>query len=72
MSEVSRNVMVRPEQPKDFDTVRELNLAAFPNAAEAKLVDELRANGKATLSLVAVQDERISGLAHYQPEFANV
>ena len=61
MSEVSRNVVVRPEQPKDFGAVRELNLAAFPNAAEANLVDALRTNGKATLSLVAVEDERVVG-----------
>lgn len=67
MSEVSRSVMVRPEQTKDFDAVRELNLAAFPNAAEANLVDALRANGKATLSLVAVQDERIVGHILFSP-----
>ena len=67
MSEARRNVVIRPEQPKDFAAVRDLNLAAFPNAAEANLVDELRANAKAALSLVAVQDNRIVGHILFSP-----
>ena len=59
--------MIRPEQPKDFAAVRDLNLAAFPNPAEANLVDELRANSKAALSLVAVQDNRIVGHILFSP-----
>ncbi len=67
MSEARRNVVIRPEQPKDFAAVRDLNLAAFPNPAEANLVDELRANSKAALSLVAVQDNRIVGHILFSP-----
>ncbi|MCO4764345.1 MAG: N-acetyltransferase [Myxococcales bacterium] len=61
MNEARTNVVVRKEQPFDVGAVRSVNLAAFPGEAEANLVDELRANGKATLSLVAVQDERVIG-----------
>lgn len=67
MSEAKRDVVIRPEQPKDFAAVRDLNLAAFPSPAEANLVDELRANAKAALSLVAVQDNRIVGHILFSP-----
>ena len=50
MSPASKDVVVRPEQPEDLAAVRGLNLTAFPNAAEANLVDALRTNGKASLS----------------------
>jgi putative acetyltransferase len=61
------DVDVRLEQPVDLPAIRAVNLAAFPEAAEANLVDELRANGKATLSLVAVQDDRIVGHILFSP-----
>jgi putative acetyltransferase len=61
------NVAIRLEQPMDLVAIRDVNLAAFPEAAEANLVDELRANGKATLSLVAVQDDRIVGHILFSP-----
>ncbi len=53
------DVVVRPEQPMDLTAIRGVNLAALPDAAEANLVDDLRANGKATVSLVAVQGDRV-------------
>jgi putative acetyltransferase len=34
----------RPERPDDVVAIREVNLAAFPSAAEADLVDALRAS----------------------------
>lgn len=34
----------RPEQPEDIPAVREVNLAAFPTAEEADLVDALRSD----------------------------
>ena len=61
------DVTLRLEQPADLEAIRDVNLAAFPKAAEAKLVDELRANGKATLSLVAIREDRIIGHILFSP-----
>lgn len=44
---------IRPEQPEDVAAVRHVVTAAFGRAAEAALVDALRANGKAAVALVA-------------------
>lgn len=58
-------MLIRPEQPADLaaihHVVREAFQQAFGTVAEAKLVDELRANGKAIVSLVAVENEQIVG-----------
>jgi putative acetyltransferase len=44
---------IRPETPADIAAVREVHLAAFPTDAESRLVDALRASGRAIVSLVA-------------------
>ncbi len=44
---------IRDEESKDMEQVREILRATFPTDAESKLVDALRANGKAIISLVA-------------------
>ena len=49
------------EEDKHIDAVRDIVRAAFPTEAESKLVDALRANGKAVISLVAVSDEKVLG-----------
>ena len=49
--------IIRNEETKDIDQVRETVRAAFPTDAESKLVDALRANGKAVVSLVAAEDD---------------
>ena len=36
--------LARPEAPDDVRAIREVNLAAFPTAAEADMVDALRAS----------------------------
>ena len=56
-------VTFRPEQPEDVSAVRRVHEAAFPTAAEADLVDRLRANGKAAVSLVAQYEREIIGHA---------
>ena len=61
------DVAIRLEQPVDLPAIRTVNLAAFAKAAEANLVDVLRANGKATLSLVAVQDNQVVGHILFSP-----
>jgi putative acetyltransferase len=47
-------IAIRPERPDDHPFVREVNERAFGGPAEARLVDMLRAAGKAVVSLVAV------------------
>src|SRR5262245_31500732 len=49
----------RPESPEDVRAVREVNLAAFPTAAEGDLVDALRESDAWIdgLSIVAVDGE---------------
>lgn len=60
------NPTIRPEQPSDVAAIREVNEQAFARDGhlgtdEADLVDALRRNGKARLSLVAELDGRIAG-----------
>lgn len=45
--------VIRSEQPQDAAAIRCVLEAAFPQPDEANLVDQLRANGGITLSLVA-------------------
>jgi putative acetyltransferase len=58
---------IRPETSSDTAAVREILLAAFPTDAEARLVDVLRMNAKAVLSLVAEQDGKIVGHILFSP-----
>ena len=51
-------VKIRPEQASDFPAVRTVHEAAFPTAAEANLVEKLRGSGKASVALVAEDDDR--------------
>ena len=66
-SEMTVAVTIRREQPMDFVATREVNLAAFPEPAEADLVEQLRANGKATISLVAIHSDRVVGHILFSP-----
>ena len=52
---------IRPEEPGDLDAIRSVHAAAFPTDLESRLVDALRASGKATISLVAEYGEEIAG-----------
>ena len=60
-------IEIRKEENKHIDAVREIVRAAFPTEAESKLVDVLRANGKASISLVAVHDEKVLGHILFSP-----
>ena len=60
-------VTIRPEQPDDIPAVRRVHERAFPTAAEANLVDRLRRNGKAAVSLVAEADSEIIGHILFSP-----
>lgn len=62
------NIFIRPEQPKDIPAIHALNASAFPTDAEARLVDALRANGKAIYSFVAVNEQdTVLGHVLYSP-----
>ena len=52
---------IRPEQSADSAAIRLVLEQAFGQPAEASLVDNLRANGKAIVSLVAVENDQIVG-----------
>lgn len=58
---------IREERPTDIVAVRAINLAAFPTEAEANLVDAIRGNGNATLSLVATDGDRVVGHILFSP-----
>ncbi len=59
--------IIRQEQAKDVEQVRFLLQAAFSTDAESRLVDALRANGKAVISLVAVCGEDVLGHILFSP-----
>ncbi len=59
--------IIRNEELKDLEQVRLLLQAAFSTEAESKLVDALRTNGKAIISLVAVCAEDVLGHILFSP-----
>jgi putative acetyltransferase len=58
---------IRKEEVKDIHQVREIVQAAFPSDVESKLVDAIRENGKATISLIAVNGEEVLGHILFSP-----
>ena len=58
---------VRPERPGDAAAIRRVNEAAFGRAAEADLVDALRAHGRVSRSLVAERAGVILGHILFSP-----
>jgi putative acetyltransferase len=60
-------IIVRSEKPEDIPAIRIVVEQAFGRAAEADLVDALRRNGKAILSLVAEDDGHIAGHVLFSP-----
>jgi putative acetyltransferase len=65
-------MIIRDESPQDIRVIRELVAEAFEQAAhssgtEAAIVDGLREAGALTLSLVAVEGERVLGHVAFSP-----
>jgi len=59
---------IRPEEASDVAAIHEVEALAFARPNEADLVNALRANGKSTLSLVAIDDAgRIIGHIMFSP-----
>ena len=54
-------MIIRPEEPADWPVVRMIVESAFATPAEARLVDQLRADGDAEISLVAIDDDAVVG-----------
>lgn len=60
-------IEIRNEETKDIEQIRDILCSAFPSEAESKLVDALRTNGMAIISLVAVSAERVLGHILFSP-----
>jgi predicted N-acetyltransferase YhbS len=60
-------LLIRPERPEDTTAIRQVNEQAFGRSDEANLVDTLRTGGKAVLSLVGVERDRIVGHIFFSP-----
>ena len=60
-------IKIRDEEAKDVDQVRETLRSAFSSDAESRLVDALRANGNAIISLVAVDGDAVLGHILFSP-----
>src|SRR5262245_17418899 len=60
-------VEIREECPGDIPAIHDLNKRAFGQDLEGNIVDALRSNGAALLSLVATIDGRVVGHIMYSP-----
>ena len=60
-------MIVRAERENDREAIYAANLAAFGNAAEAKLVEALRAEARPVISLVAELAEQVIGHIMFSP-----
>ena len=60
-------IKIRGEEPGDIPGIQAVLLAAFDGPGEAGLVDSLRANGKAVISLAAVQGKEVVGHILFSP-----
>jgi putative acetyltransferase len=58
---------IRKERPDDVAAVRDVNRRAFGQDQEANIVDALRTNGGALLSLVATVNGQVVGHIMYSP-----
>lgn len=60
-------VIIRPEEPKDYPTVRKVNELAFEGSTEASLVEALRSEADPHISLVAVKNGEVLGHIFFSP-----
>ena len=59
--------LIRPERPGDEDGIRNVLADAFGRPGEAELVDRLRAEGDAAISLVAEEEGEVVGHILFSP-----
>ena len=62
-----KGITIRDEKPADIPAIRKLNTLAFGQPQEAGIVDKLRQNCKALLSLVAEDEGVILGHVLFSP-----
>lgn len=55
------NILIRNETPDDLRIIDSILLAAFPGDGECKVVNALRHNGNAVISLVAEANKKVIG-----------
>ena len=60
-------IIIQKETPKNYPEVQEILHACFNREGEGNLVNALRSNGKAILSLVAVQNGEVVGHVMFTP-----
>ena len=60
-------IEIREEHHEDIAAIREVNRRAFGQEQEANLVEALRSNGAALLSLVAILNGQVVGHIMYSP-----
>jgi putative acetyltransferase len=60
-------IRIRDEAPEDVEAIRRVNDAAFGQEGEGRLVDELRRQGAAVISLVAEVDGQVVGHILFSP-----
>lgn len=60
-------IEIRTEQPGDLEAIQQVNMDAFGQALEGRIVDALREHGAALLSLVAVVDGVVVGHILFSP-----
>lgn len=60
-------IRIRQEQEKDFAAIHQLNLAAFENGPEAKLVDKLRRDCDNYVAFVALDGDTVVGHIVFTP-----
>jgi putative acetyltransferase len=61
------SIAIEPERDDDHSAVRAVHVAAFPTPEEASIVDALRANGHALVSLVARTGDAVIGHVLFSP-----
>jgi putative acetyltransferase len=54
-------MIFREERASDHDMIRAVHLEAFPSPDEANLVEALRRDGDVAISLVALENEQVTG-----------
>ena len=60
-------IEIRKEHPDDVTAIRDVNKRAFGQNQEGNIIDALRSNGAALLSLVATLNGRVVGHIMYSP-----
>lgn len=61
------NIIIRAETQEDYFAVEQIHKSAFRTDAESKVVNAIRANGNAVISLVAIKGNKVAGHILFSP-----